>query len=159
MIQPLAPSRYKVQFAASAELREKLVRLQALMGSADLAAVIDRAVSEKLERLEARRYGRTDAPRKGLSEADSSTSSRYVPAAVRRAVHDRDDGRCRYVDEHGRRCSERHRLEYHHRIPFGVGGGRGAENISLLCRAHNQHLADSDYGKTKMARHRRSGTG
>ena len=47
---PLAPARYKVQFTASSELRDKLARLQALMRSAvpdgDLAKIIDVAVTE-----------------------------------------------------------------------------------------------------------------
>ena len=43
-VEPLAPSRYKVQFTASAELHDKLERLQALMRSSvpdgDLATII-----------------------------------------------------------------------------------------------------------------------
>ena len=70
IVQPLSPGRYKVQFTASTELHDKLERLRALMGGrgqdGDLAAVIEQAVTEKLERLEARRFARTDAPRKGL---------------------------------------------------------------------------------------------
>ena len=70
-VQPLAPGRYRVQFTASAGLRDKLERLQALLRSsvpgADLAAVIEDAVTEKLERLEARRFGLTKAPREVLS--------------------------------------------------------------------------------------------
>jgi hypothetical protein len=57
-----------VQFTASAEFYHKLEKLRALMGSkvpdGDLAAVIEQAVTEKLERLEARRFARTRAPRK-----------------------------------------------------------------------------------------------
>jgi hypothetical protein len=49
VMAPLATARYKVQFTASGELREKLGRLQALMGK-DLAAVIEAAVTEKLEK-------------------------------------------------------------------------------------------------------------
>ena len=70
VVEPLSPARYKVQFTASADLRDKLERLSALMRSevpdGDLAAIIERAVTEKLERLEARRYAQTRAPRKGL---------------------------------------------------------------------------------------------
>ena len=106
MIEPLSPARYKVQFTASAELREKLERLQALMRSSipdgDLAAVIEVAVSEKLDRLESRRFGRTKAPRMTLADTDVRAASRHVPAAVRRAVHERDEGRCHYVDQQGR---------------------------------------------------------
>jgi len=94
-IEPLSPARYKVQFTASATLREKLERLQALMRSSvpdgDLAAIVEAAVTEKLQRLEAKRFGSTRAPRKTLTESDTkATSSRHIPAAVKRAVRERD---------------------------------------------------------------------
>jgi hypothetical protein len=44
--------------------------------------------------------------------------------------------------------------EFHHRHPYGHGGDRTPDNISLLCRSHNQHLAEIDYGQTAIARHR-----
>ena len=161
-VQPLSPGRYKVQFTASAELRDKIERLAALMRSeipdGDLAAVIERAVSEKLERLEARRFAKTAAPRtdadlRGRPRGSAPSASRYIPAAVRRAVHERDGDRCRFVDEQGRRCSERHRLEFHHRQPFGMGGDHVLGNISLLCPAHNRFLAEHDYGEAAVRRH------
>ena len=89
----------------------------------DLAAIIEQAITEKLERLEARRFARTSTPRKGLPETDPSPSSRHIPAAVQRAVRERDQNRCRY----------------------------------LTCRAHNTYLAEHDYGREAMARHRASG--
>ncbi len=153
VVQPLSPARYKVQFTAGAELYGKLERLRALLRhevpDGDLARIIEQAVSEKLERLEARRFGRTRAPRKVPVRGEPS--SRHIPAAVRRAVHQRDGGRCRFVDAYGRRCPERHRLEYHHRHPFGIGGGPEIDNISLLCRAHNQRMAEVDYGRKAMS--------
>ena len=77
--------------------------------------------------------------------------------AVRRAVYRRDGGRCRFVDAQGRRCPERHRLEFHHRYPFALGGGHDPGNICLMCPAHNRYLAELDYGRTTMSRHQRSG--
>ena len=121
----------------------------------DLAAIIEAAVSEKLERLEARRLARSKAPRRTLSGSDTSPRTRQVPAAVKRAVDERDGGRCRYVDEQGRRCTARVGLEFHHRRPFAMGGDHSPGNVSLLCRAHNGHLAEIDYGRMAMARHRR----
>ena len=164
VVQPLSPGRYKVQFTASAELQRKLERLQALMGSkgrdGDLATVIEQAVTEKLERLEAHRFVRSKAPRKGPAKPDPtqttpSPTSRHIPAAVQRTVRERDGGRCRYVDDHGRRCKERDHLQFHHRHPFGLGGEHSVENIRLMCRAHNAYLAECDYGRDAMARHRR----
>jgi 5-methylcytosine-specific restriction endonuclease McrA len=164
VVEPLAPGRYKVQFTASAALREKLERLHALVRSsmpgADLAAVIETAVTEALERLEARRFGRAKAPsangRQRPAGPPAETASRHVPAAVRRAVHERDGGRCRFVDQQGQRCTARSGLEFHHRHPFGMGGGHSAANVSLLCHQHNRHMAEIDYGGIGTARQRRA---
>ncbi len=93
-VTPLAPSRYKVQFTASAELHQKLERLSALMPGVDLASVVEAAVTEKLERIEAKRFGKTNNPRKSLEEADTSPGSRYISAPVRRVVYERDGGQC-----------------------------------------------------------------
>jgi hypothetical protein len=123
VVKPLAPARYKIEFTASAELRSKLERLRSLMRSSvpdgDLATIIEEAVTEKLERIESKRYGKTKAPRKSLEETDTSASSRYIPAPVRRAVCARDGNQCVFVDENGRRCTERNNLEFHHRKPYG----------------------------------------
>jgi hypothetical protein len=148
-----------VQFTASAALRDKLERLAALMRSevpdGDLGSIIERAVAEKLERLEAPRFAKTTTPRKKLTDHKGVPlpHTRHIPAAVRRAVHERDGGRCRYVDEDGRRCGEQDKLEFHHRHPFGMGGGHSADNLSLLCGAHNRYLAEKDYGSSAIRAH------
>ncbi len=49
--------RFKVEFTASSLRRHKLERLEALIPGSDLASIIDAAVREKLERLEAKRFG------------------------------------------------------------------------------------------------------
>jgi hypothetical protein len=153
VIQPLAPERYGVQFTAGAELRRKLERLQRLMSS-DLAEVIERAVSEKLERLEKKRFGLTKSPRKQSLPEDQPTTTRYVPLALKRAVYYRDEGRCRYTDAAGQRCKERDWLEYHHRFPYALGGQHTLRDVCLMCHAHNQYEADRDFGRDVMARHR-----
>jgi hypothetical protein len=160
VIQPTAPERYKVQFTASAIFREKLHRLQALMRHAvpdgDLARILEEAVTEKLERVEARRFGRTKIPRKTLEESDTSAPGRRaVPAPVRRAVSERDDDRCRYVSKNGRSCGARDWLEFDHVQAHARGGDRSVDNIRLMCRTHNLHLAERDYGTEAMSRHRR----
>ncbi len=67
----------------------------------DLAAIVEHAVTEKLQRLEARRFARTPAPRKTLSQSQTSPTTRQIPAAVKRAVYERDGGRCRYAGRTG----------------------------------------------------------
>jgi hypothetical protein len=160
VVQLLSPERYKVQFTASATLHQKLRRLQALMRHAvpdgDLARLVEDAVTEKIERLEARRFAKTNAPRKSVEESDTSASGpRKAPAAVRRAVAARDDGRCRYVGANGRTCDTRAWIEFDHGKAYGRGGDRSLSNMRLMCRTHNREMAEREYGKKVMEKFRR----
>ena len=156
VVEPLAPSHYRVQFTASAELHDKLQRLAALMPGADLASMIETSVTEKLERLEAKRLGKVKNPRKSLEDADTSPGVRGISAPVRRFVWARDHGQCVFESGDGRRCPERRGLQFHHEDPYGLGGDRSVDNVRLLCRVHNLYMAEMDYGKDKMERYRRS---
>jgi 5-methylcytosine-specific restriction endonuclease McrA len=157
VVEPLAPERYKIQFTAGEDLHEDLERLRALLRSeipdGDLGAIVGKAVRELRRRLEARRFAQTNAPRKTSVPVEATPSSRYVPAAIRRTVYERDGGQCRFLDPQGTRCPERHYLEYHHRYPFGLGGGHDLDNIRLMCEPHNRYLAEIDYGKEAIGRH------
>jgi hypothetical protein len=154
VVEPLAPSRYKIQFTATGELRDKLERLQALM-EGDLASVIEAAVTEKLEKIEAKRYGTSKRPRKSVEECETWPSSRYIPAPVRRLVSQRDGGRCTFKDGSGRRCTEHRGLEFHHDDPFARGGGHDPSAVRLLCNTHNLLFAERDYGKHVIDSYRR----
>jgi hypothetical protein len=46
--------------------------MRSCVPNGDLARIIDQAVTEKLERLEARRFARTKAPRQGLARRDTT---------------------------------------------------------------------------------------
>jgi 5-methylcytosine-specific restriction endonuclease McrA len=81
---------------------------------------------------------------------DNKRRSRYIPAHVRRQVVERDGWRCSFVDANGRRCTETGGLEFHHQTPFAKGGEHTAQQISLFCRAHNDHAAVRDYGAAFM---------
>lgn len=174
-VAPLAPARYKVQFTASGDLKEKLDRLTAEMRrqvpDGDLATVIEIAVTEKLAAIEKRRYARADddpiilsegsakhepsrRTRKTLAETDTTPKTRHIPAAVRRAVRERDGDQCTFVSGNGRRCTARGGLELHHDEPFAKGGAHRVETIRLVCREHNVHLAERDYGAAHMRQFR-----
>jgi 5-methylcytosine-specific restriction endonuclease McrA len=157
VVEPLSPARYRVQFTAGEELHDDLERLRALLRSeipdGDLAAIVGKAVRELRQRLDARRFAQTRSPRNTLVRPSTAASSRYVPADVRRAVYRRDRSQCRFTDGQGRRCPERHYLEYHHRNPFALGGSGDLDNICLMCPAHNRYLAELDLGAKVMSRH------
>jgi hypothetical protein len=141
MVTPLSPQHYKVQFTISSETQEKLRRVQALarhaIPSGDPAEIFDRALTLLLQDLERRRCATVTSPR---AARDTSGGSRHIPASVKRAVWQRDQGRCAYVGREGR-CTERSFLEYHHVQPYAAGGAATAANIELRCRAHNAYEA------------------
>src|SRR6185436_16176488 len=103
--------------------------------------IVDRALTALLDQLEKTKHGKTRRPK---AAPRSTASSRHVPAAVKRAVWMRDDGRCAFVGVAGR-CCETGFLEFHHVVPFARGGPTNTENLQLRCRAHNAHEAQRDF--------------
>jgi 5-methylcytosine-specific restriction endonuclease McrA len=82
--------------------------------------------------------------------------SRHVPAAIRRAVFERDQGRCTYASDSGERCRETALLELHHSLAFAQGGEHRLDNVTLRCRAHNTLAAEQDFGRDFVERARDS---
>src|SRR5256714_4914630 len=70
--------------------------------------------------------------------------------AIKRQVFERDGGRCTFSGEHGSRCPERGALESDHIEGFARTRVQRADRIRLLCRAHNQHAAETMYGSLFM---------
>ncbi len=60
-----------------------------------------------------------------------------IPANLLHQVRLRDQGRCTYTHENGRKCSQTRWLEIHHRIPVSRGGENSLENLITVCRAHH----------------------
>jgi len=147
-----APGRFRVQFTASAELEAKIGRARALLRhkipSGDVAAIVEEAMTVLVGKLERARCAATDRPRKSQPVA---SESRDVPAPTVRAIWQRDEGRCTFVDPQGRRCEAREWLEIHHEVPFGRGGETSVDNLRLLCRSHNVFLAERDFGTRFIA--------
>lgn len=157
----LAEERVSLRISLSRVTREKLRYAQALLSHAvptgDTAEVLDRALDALIRQLERRKFGAGAArPRRTAHPAAPSTSAgkRYVPAAVRRAVWERDEGRCTFVGEGGHRCESRRFLEFDHIEPVARGGKATVGTMRLRCRAHNQHEAERLFGAGFMNRKR-----
>ena len=79
-------------------------------------------------------------PGNGATGQQPAPPGRVIPAAIKRAVWERDQGRCSYVDPAtGRRCTSRHLLQIDHIRPWARGGGTEPDNLRLLCHAHHRH--------------------
>src|SRR5262249_11028818 len=115
-----------------------------------------RAVLKQDAQDQARKFGKRQRPvkpvkpettlplapsRDGKSEPiieEDIVMSRAPDRATRRAVAERDDYRCCYVTEDGRRCSATAWLEYDHKHAWSLSGPTTADNLQLLCRAHHR---------------------
>jgi hypothetical protein len=108
---------------------------------------------EWMTRLSASRGVRTSGKAATTERARASTArNRHVPAAERCAIWQRDEGRCTFTDDKGRRCEEQAGLEIHHEHPFARGGPTTVENLRLMCRAHNALFAERDFGREFVER-------
>jgi hypothetical protein len=167
--KPLAPLRYRVEFTAGQEYAELLEEarnlLQHQIPDRDIARVHELAMAAFVEHLKRRRQGATKRPRRSATDGPApvrvneeasrdAASRRYVPAEIRRAIWQRDAGRCTFADASGRRCHERAGLEVHHEQAFALGGPTTLENLRLMCRAHNGLHAERDFGRAHVARKR-----
>jgi len=151
---PIAPQRFVLQLTMRQELHDKLRYAQELLShqvpSGDVGEVIERALDALIPQLEKRKFAKTTRPR----SSRPSTGGRQVPAHVKRAVWERDGGRCTFVSETGHRCPARKLLEFDHVEEVARGGRATVDGMRLRCRAHNQYGAERTFG-VEFMRHKR----
>jgi hypothetical protein len=154
-VRPLSADTFAVQFTAGAEFKTKIDRAKELLSHSipdgDLAGIFERALDELIARTLRRRVG-AERPR---GRRMQKAGSRHVPVELARVVWERDGGQCTFVDDQGRRCSERRFITIEHRHPFARGGTSDPKNLCLLCEAHNQYNARLVYGEEFIALKRR----
>lgn len=156
-VSPVSGTSYSVRFTASARAKGLLDKAKDLLAhrkpNIDVDEILELALEGLVETLEKKRWAKTDRPRKSSSRGDEEVAKpgdRYVPAAVKRAVYERDGGRCSYISADGTRCSCTYGLELDHVHPVALGGASTFENLRLRCRAHNIHAAEQIFGRATM---------
>ncbi len=152
---PASPERFLLQVTIAKSTHGKLRYAQALLSHAvptgDVAQVLDRALDVLIAQLERRKFG---AANRQPRRQRTSIRKRYVPAHVRRAVWERDQGQCTFLSASGTRCKARRFLEFDHVQPVARGGKATVDGMRLRCRAHNQHEAERAFGAGFMGRKR-----
>jgi 5-methylcytosine-specific restriction endonuclease McrA len=96
-------------------------------------------------------YPASNTPPTSAADAARPTPS-HIRQAARREVLERDGLSCTWVDASGKRCGSRAWLELDHRHPKGKGGSASADNLRVLCRAHNSLAAERAYGRAHIER-------
>ena len=75
---------------------------------------------------------------------------RYISAATRKLIWQRDQARCQHRNPVTRkRCESTYALQVDHIKPVALGGESHIENLQLLCGAHNRYKNISNYRKGK----------
>jgi hypothetical protein len=149
---PVAHQRVAMQLVMSQSTHDKLRYAQELLShrvhSGDVGQVLDRALDLLIRQLEKTKFAATDKPR--LNQRRPAAGSRHIPAHIKRAVWQRDGGRCTFVSQAGHRCPARTLLEFDHLDPVARGGQATVSRIRLRCRAHNQYAAECTFGTEFM---------
>jgi hypothetical protein len=151
-LEPLAPSRYRVEFTTDRETHDDILQARDLMRhsnpNGDLEPVFKYCVRAGVERLEARQRGLIRQRGARTTDRPPAPKSRHVPRAIRRAVFERDGAQCTFHDDAGVRCSAKTLLELDHVDPYALGGPHTVHNLRVRCRPHNGHHAEEIFGKS-----------
>lgn len=155
-LAPISTSQFELRCTLGQSAHDKLRYAESLLGHVlrpgDIPALIERALDQLIQAEERRVFAATSRPRR--SSRRGTPKGRHIPAEVRRAVWQRDQGRCTFVSDSGVRCPACTRLEFDHIEPVARGGESTPTNLRLRCRAHNQFAADQMFGAGFMQRKR-----
>jgi len=163
---PLSDDRYEIRFTVDAGMYERVRFAQNLLShavpSGSLPDLFFRGLGALVAETLKRRFAvgtRASGPKVNVARGRRARPSRppvrnvpnrYVPSPVRRAVWERDGGRCTFVSGEGHRCEDERFLELDHVVPVARGGKPTVEGLRLRCRAHNQLEAERAFGATFM---------
>jgi 5-methylcytosine-specific restriction endonuclease McrA len=160
-LTPFSEDQWSMRVTVDRAFKEDLEMLRSLLShklpQGDLSAVLREAVRCGIEKHGKRRGAvRPQRERKPAAPKPPPPGKRpHVPAAVRRAVWERDGGRCTFTSPDGHRCGSRRRLELDHVQADWLGGPPAIDNLRLRCRVHNALHAEETFGQGHMARFRR----
>jgi hypothetical protein len=167
--EPLGARRYCIRFEADESVHEQIEELRALLRrrfpDGDIAKILAQAVTVLLEQVRKKKTSACRPPRSTQTPEKCrpvnpttnapAAPSRSIPAAVKRAVWERDEGQCTFISGEGRRCGSPEFVEFHHEVPWARRREHAVSNIHLRCRAHNQYAAELDFGARYMFQFRR----
>jgi hypothetical protein len=104
-LKPLAPQRFGFQCTLDQETFDLFQDVRALMShevpTGEMVLVLKGALKLAKAQLEKRKFAATDRP----GRSRPVTARRHIPAAVKRAVRERDGERCAFVNDSGKRCT------------------------------------------------------
>lgn len=155
---PLTAALSRLHLTVSRRLLAKLHEARDALSHSHPSASADEIIEVGLDLIlerAAKRRGLVENPR----SAPPPSSGDTIPAHVRRAVWNRDGGRCTFPLANGGVCGSTERMELDHVVPRALGGEPTVENLRLRCRCHNVVEARRVFGDEVMDLFTRAGRG
>lgn len=84
-----------------------------------------------------------------LNRVQKITIKRRIPTTAKQnhEVDLRDRGRCRHIDERGKRCDSDRYTHTHHIVEVSMGGSNEPENLLTLCSFHHDQVHQKKLAK------------
>jgi hypothetical protein len=153
-VEPLTAQLSRLHVTVSRRFLEKLEAARAALShvrpGASMEEILEAGLELVLDR-HAKRRGLVEKPRRERRPSKPD----HVPAEVRRAVWERDGGRCQWPLDSGGICGSTLRVELDHVQAEARGGPPTVENLRCLCRTHNDLSARITFGDAWMDRYTR----
>ena len=153
--KPISADQIELKFSISKKTLEKLKRAQSILAQKqgqypDMSHALEALLDEYLKRQDpvekARRIVKKQTlcktekqPVREPVKAQAAKSGVRTPltAKQRHQVFARDEGRCTYRDQNGKRCENDRWLHIHHIRPVRAGGTNSPDNLATLCSVHH----------------------
>jgi hypothetical protein len=154
--EPLTPTETRLHLTVSPEFLEKLEAARLALSHSMPGASVEDVLSAGLDLVLARdqkRKGLVAKPRPAPANMPAEPGADYIPAAVRREVWERDQGRCQWELDTGGICGSKLRVELDH-IRLRCRGARPVPSeLRILCQRHNLLAARQALGDEVMNRY------
>jgi 5-methylcytosine-specific restriction endonuclease McrA len=166
-VEPLTAILSRMHVTVSRGLLNKLAQARDALSHSHPGASDETILEVGLDLIlqrHAKRRGVGAKPRGASSKKDaaapqaqpaSTVRSRHVPAAVKRAVWERDHGCCAWQLENGGVCGSTRQIEIDHIHGWALGAETTVEECRLLCRFHQDVSARKLYGDDLMNKYTR----
>jgi len=148
--EPLTPTLQRLHMTVSRQFIDKLDAARKGQGHAQPGASAEKILEAALDLLLAQQAKRRAEVKRPQKNPRPATNPGHIPAAVKRAVWSRDEGKCQWPLDSGGICGSTMRLEIDHVVPRGRGGASTVDNSRLACKFHNQLAARQIYGDDWM---------
>jgi 5-methylcytosine-specific restriction endonuclease McrA len=156
VVQPLTAELNRYHVTVSRRFLEKLEAATAALSHSHPNGAPEEILEAGLDLLLDRAARRRAVVKRPRPVPRPSSNPDYVPAHVRRAVWERDGGRCQYRLASGEICGSTGCLEIDHIVPLALGGPSTEENCRLACDTHNDRAARRVLGDACMDRFTRN---